>query len=61
VLNVVATDERQTESIVDDSEWTVVKSKQAKRLASRTSGSLNRRVHGNGEAKGKRVRFEELD
>ena len=51
VLNLVATDEDQTESIVNNSEWTVVESKQIKRLASRTNGSLNRSVHGNGEEK----------
>ena len=61
VLNIVATDERQTESIVDDSGWTVVKPKQVKRSGSCTSGSLSRRAHGNGEAKGERVRIEELD
>jgi hypothetical protein len=61
VLNLVATDEGQTESIVNDSEWTVVESKQDKRLASCTNRLLNRRTHGNGEAKSKRVRFEELD
>ena len=61
VLNIIATDEGQTKGIVADSEWTVVESKRAKRLASRTNGSLNRSVHGNGEAKSNRVRFEELD
>jgi len=64
VLNINMTDNGQTEGIATDSDWTVVESKRtkhAKRLASCVIGSLNRDAHGNGEAKGKRVRFVELD
>jgi hypothetical protein len=56
------TDNRQTEGIATDSEWTVVESKKTKhaeRLASCVIGSLNRNAHGNGDVKGKRVRFVE--
>ena len=64
VLNMNTTDSGQTEGIATDSDWTVVESKKtkhAKRLASCVIGSLNRNAHGNGEDKGKQVRFVELD
>jgi hypothetical protein len=61
VLNVVATCGEQTEHVATDSGWTVVETKKSKRLVSRMTGSLSRNDHGNGEAKGKRVRFEKLD
>ena len=48
------TDNRQTEGIATDFEWTVVESKKTKRakpLASCMIASLNRNAHGNEEAK----------
>ena len=64
VLNMVATDEEQTSDTGTNSDWTVVKPKgerQDKRMLSRVNGILNRNVHGSGNVKTKRVRFEELD
>jgi hypothetical protein len=64
VLNMVATDDGQTEDIATVSDWTVVeprRNRQAKRMVSRVNGPTNRNVHGSGEANDKRVRFVELD
>ncbi len=59
---MVATCGEQTEHVATDSAgWTVVETKKSKRLVSRMTGLLSRNDHGNGEAKGKRVRFEKLD
>ena len=64
VLNIIATEEGQTDQTVTDSEWTVVLPKgnrQSKQSVSHVNGFDNRNVHGSGAGKGKRVRFEELD
>ena len=61
VLNVVTTCGDQTNYVATNSDWTVVATKKSERMKSRTIGSLSRNDHGNGEASGERMRFEELD
>jgi hypothetical protein len=62
VLNVPSTTGGQTKVSGNETEWITVESKkaarQAKRIVSHTSSAETRNDHGNGEAKGKRVRFE---
>ena len=61
VLNIAATNGGQTECTGTDTGWIIVeskKAKQAKRIMSRMNDAKTRNDHdGNGEAKGKRVRF----
>jgi hypothetical protein len=61
LLNVATTGSEQTKRAGTENDWITVESKkekrQAKRIVSCLTDDKTRNVHGNVEAKGKRVRF----